>query len=149
MALMQQFTIETDRYVEVAGGRDSLYRTDLHALTFMMTAARSGTTVTPGLLREELNLSSPATTALVDRLHSAGHVTRRRSEADRRQVHLELTDHARATGPKLFAPLARHIVGVLDRHPEEHLVLLGNMLRELTDATTAARNETRDDTVAD
>jgi len=145
MALMQQFTIETDRYVETAGERDSLYRTDLHALNIIMAAARTGTVATPGLLREELNLSSPATTALVDRLCSAGHVTRRRSDVDRRQVHLELTDHARATGPKLFAPLARHIEGVLDQHPEEHLDMLRDMLRELTDATIAARNETRDD----
>ncbi len=149
MALMQQFTIETDRYVETVGERDSLYRTDLHALSIMMAAARTGTTVTPGLLREELNLSSPATTALVDRLHSAGHVTRRRSDVDRRQVHLDLTDHARATGPKLFAPLARHINGVLDRHPEEHLALLRTMLHELTEATIAAKNETQNDSATD
>ncbi|AUZ89485.1 MarR family transcriptional regulator, partial [Arthrobacter agilis] len=104
MALMQQFTVETDRYVDVASERDSLYRTDLHALGIMMGAARAGLTVTPGLLREELNLSSPATTALVDRLDSAGHVTRRRSEVDRRQVHLEMTEKARITGAMLFAP---------------------------------------------
>lgn len=143
MALMQQFTIETDRYVDTAGERDSLYRTDLHALSILMAAARTERTATPGLLREELNLSSPATTALVDRLVAAGHVTRRRSDTDRRQVHLELTDQALATGPRLFAPLVQHINGVLDEYPEEQLVLLGTMLRRVTDATIAAKNATR------
>ncbi|MGV0108731.1 MarR family winged helix-turn-helix transcriptional regulator [Arthrobacter sp. CP30] len=149
MALMRQFTVETDRYVDVASNRDSLYRTDLHALSIMMGAARAGLTVTPGLLREELNLSSPATTALVDRLDSAGHVTRRRSDVDRRQVHLELTEKARTTGALLFAPLGRHITGVLDRYSEEELTLLRDLMQQVTDATAAATIEARDDTAAD
>ncbi len=140
MALLRQFTVETDRYVDVASERDSLYRTDLHALSIMMGAARAGLTVTPGFLREELNLSSPATTALVDRLDSAGHVTRRRSDVDRRQVHLEMTEKARSTGAMLFAPLARHINAVFDRYSEEQLELLRDMLRDVTDATVAARD---------
>ncbi|TYD00295.1 MarR family transcriptional regulator [Arthrobacter echini] len=142
MGLLRQFTTETDRYVDVASERDSLYRTDLHALSIMIGAAQAGLTVTPGLLREELNLSSPATTALVDRLDSAGHVTRRRSDVDRRQVHLEMTDRARATGAALFAPLARHINGVFDEYSEEQLALLRDMLQGVTDATVAAKNET-------
>ncbi|OUM41869.1 MarR family winged helix-turn-helix transcriptional regulator [Arthrobacter sedimenti] len=145
LALLRQFTIETDRYVEAASERDSLYRTDLHALSIMMGAASAGLTVTPGLLREELNLSSPATTALVDRLDSAGHVTRRRSDVDRRQVHLEMTEKARATGAMLFAPLARHISGVFDQYSDEQLGLLLDMMRKITDATVAAKNEARDD----
>lgn len=145
MALMRQFTVETDRYVEVASERDSLFRTDLHALSIMMGAAQAGLTVTPGLLREELNLSSPATTALVDRLDSAGHVTRRRSDVDRRQVHLEMTEKARTTGAMLFAPLARHINGVFDQYSEEQLALLRDMMQKVTDATVAAKNEARSD----
>ncbi|WDF32969.1 MarR family transcriptional regulator [Arthrobacter agilis] len=145
MALMRQFTVEADRYVDVASDRDSLYRTDLHALSIMMGAARAGLTVTPGLLREELNLSSPATTALVDRLDSAGHVTRRRSDVDRRQVHLEMTDKARTTGAMLFAPLARHINGALDRYTDADLTLLRDMMQHVTDATIAAKMEAQND----
>ncbi|MHA7146429.1 MarR family winged helix-turn-helix transcriptional regulator [Arthrobacter sp. TmT3-37] len=144
MALLRQFTVETDRYVEAASERDSLHRTDLHALSIMMGAARAGLTVTPGLLREELNLSSPATTALVDRLDAAGHVTRRRSDVDRRQVHLEMTDRARTTGAALFAPLARHLDGVFDGYPENQLELLCDMMRKVTDATVAAKHEARE-----
>lgn len=149
MALMRQFTVETDRYVEAASERDSLYRTDLHALSIMVGAASAGLTVTPGLLREELNLSSPATTALVDRLDAAGHVTRRRSDVDRRQVHLEMTDKARATGARLFAPLARHISAVFDQYSDEQLALLRDMMQQVTDATIAAKHEARHDVIAD
>ncbi|MBG6184764.1 DNA-binding MarR family transcriptional regulator [Arthrobacter sp. CAN_A214] len=137
--LMRQFTTETERYIEAASAKDALYRTDLNALGIMMGAARAGATVTPGMLREELNLSSPATTALVDRLDTAGHVTRTRSAVDRRQVHLELTEKARMTGGKLFAPLAQHINTALDEFDDAELALLERMMQRITDATIAAK----------
>ena len=141
MALLQQFTVETDRYVDAVSARDSLYRTDLNALGVMMGAARAGATVTPGMLRSELHLSSPATTALVDRLNSAGHVKRTRSDVDRRQVHLEMTEKAVETGGKLFAPLAQHISGALKNFSPEEQQLLATMMRQITAATIAARDD--------
>lgn len=141
MALLQQFTVETDRYVDAVSARDSLYRTDLNALGVMMGAARAGATVTPGLLRSELHLSSPATTALVDRLNSAGHVKRTRSDVDRRQVHLEMTEKAMETGGKLFAPLAQHISAALKNFSVEEQLLLATMMRQITAATVAARDD--------
>ena len=89
-------------------------------------------------LRKKHPRDTPA--QLVDRLDSAGHVTRRRSEVDRRQVHLEMTEKARSTGAMLFAPLARHIDAVFDRYSEEQLELLRDMLQDVTDATVAARD---------
>lgn len=139
MALLQQFTVETDRYVDAVSARDSLYRTDLNALGVMMGAARAGATVTPGMLRAELHLSSPATTALVDRLDNAGHVRRTRSDVDRRQIHLEMTEKAMVTGGRLFAPLAQHIAGALDRFSPEEQALLASMMHHITEATIAAR----------
>ena len=141
MGLLQQFTVETDRYVDAVSARDSLYRTDLNALGVMMGAARAGMTVTPGMLRSELHLSSPATTALVDRLDSAGHVKRSRSDVDRRQVHLEMTEKAMLTGGKLFAPLAQHIGGALKNFSAEEQRLLADMMRQITAATIAARDD--------
>lgn len=144
MTVLRQFTVETDRYVGAVSAQDKLHRTDLQALGVMMEEALAGRTATPGRLREELDLSSPATTALVDRLVTAGHVTRRRSEVDRRQVHLEMTDQARATGAALFAPLARQIDGVLDEYSEDQLKLLLEMMQKVTDATVAAKHGTEE-----
>lgn len=139
MALLQQFTIETDRYVDTVSVRDALHRTDLNALGIMMGAAREGATVTPGMLRQALNLSSPATTALIDRLDEAGHVRRTRSLVDRRQVHLEMTEKALETGSRLFAPLARSIQAALEDFSPEECELLSTMMRRVTDATVQAR----------
>jgi DNA-binding MarR family transcriptional regulator len=141
LALLQQFTAATERYVDVASTQDALHRTDLNALGILVGAAHSGMTVTPGMLREELNLSSPATTALIDRLTTAGHVTRTRSDVDRRQVHLHMTEKAQAAGARLFAPLAQHISQALDRFTEDELALLKTMLESVTEATITAKND--------
>ena len=50
LALLQQFTVETDRYVDTVSVRDDLHRTDLNALGIMMGAARAGVTVTPAAI---------------------------------------------------------------------------------------------------
>ena len=141
LALLQQFTAATERYVDVASTKDALHRTDLNALGILVGAAHSGTTVTPGMLREELNLSSPATTALIDRLTTAGHVTRTRSNVDRRQVHLHMTEKAQAAGSRLFAPLAQHISQALGRFTDDELSLLTTMLESVTAATITAKND--------
>lgn len=145
MALLQQFTVETDRYVDTISARDALHRTDLNALGIMMGAARAGATVTPGMLRQALNLSSPATTALIDRLDEAGHVRRSRSSVDRRQVHLEMTEKALATGSRLFTPLAREVEQSLAEFTPEELALLSRMMRKVTDATVHAREHAMDE----
>lgn len=145
LALLQQFTVETDRYVDTVSVRDALHRTDLNALGIMMGAARSGATVTPGMLRQALNLSSPATTALIDRLDSAGHVRRSRSSVDRRQVHLEMTEKALDTGSRLFGPLARQVEQSLSEFSPDELELLARMMHKVTEATVQARQQALED----
>ncbi|WP_442544541.1 MarR family winged helix-turn-helix transcriptional regulator [Arthrobacter sp. KN11-1C] len=140
LGLLQQFTVETERYVEAVSNRHHLHRTDLSALAAMVAAAREGKTMTPGALGAALNLSSPATTALVDRLDRAGHLARRRSEKDRRQVHLEMTDSARATGSELFSPLAGAIAPVIDALSPEELRAVMNFMQGVIEATMTARN---------
>jgi hypothetical protein len=56
--LLQEFTLEANRYVDAAGGRNDMHRTDLNALAAVMRHAANGDVVTPGTLRKELNLSS-------------------------------------------------------------------------------------------
>jgi hypothetical protein len=46
--------------------------------------------MTPGRLGEELNLTSPSVTALLDRLERHGHLRRVRDQRDRRRVTLEI-----------------------------------------------------------
>ncbi|WP_426938944.1 MarR family winged helix-turn-helix transcriptional regulator [Pseudarthrobacter sp. S3] len=140
--LLQDFTLEANRYVDTAGGRNDMHRTDLNALAAIMRHTAKGLVVTPGILRKELNLSSPATTALIDRLDSSGHVVRERLGPDRRQVQLRMTPKAFRDGSAMFMPLSRHMgTAMADFSPAE-LELVTRFMTAMVDATVAAREDT-------
>ncbi|ALV46230.1 DNA-binding transcriptional regulator, MarR family [Arthrobacter alpinus] len=135
---MREFTLESDRYVDKVASLHGLHRTDLNALGLLIRPTRQGSGMTPGRLGDALNLSSPATTALVDRLERSGHVTRHRSESDRRQVDLAMTDTARGVGRQLFAPLAAEMGAALANYTPAELALVQRFLDEMTTATAVA-----------
>lgn len=141
LILLQQFTMETDRFINGLSAKHHLHRTDLSALGSVMTALRRGEAATPGKLGKELNLSSPATTALIDRLDRAGHITRKRSETDRRQVNLEVTPLARETGRDLFGPLNTHLGEVVASYSDEEKELITRFVSEIVAATIRARED--------
>lgn len=143
LASMREFSLESDRYVERVAFLHDLHRTDLNALGYLVRPDLAENAMTPGKLGDALNLSSPATTALVDRLEKAGHVNRKRSETDRRQVELAMTDHARSVGRELFAPLATHMSTALANYSPEELAVVQRFLAEMTEATIAAKNGLR------
>lgn len=139
--LLQEFTLEANRYVDTAGGRKDMHRTDLNALAVIMRHTAKGNVVTPGLLRKELNLSSPATTALIDRLDHSGHVTRERHSTDRRQVQLKMTPKAFQEGGAIFAPLARQMGSAMAGFSPEELDTVTRFMTAMVEATVAAREE--------
>lgn len=139
--LLQEFTLEANRYVDAAGGRKDMHRTDLNALAAIMRHTAKGNVVTPGLLRKELHLSSPATTALIDRLDNSGHVTRERLGPDRRQVQLKMTPKAFQDGGTIFAPLARHLGTAMAAFTPEELETVSRFMTAMVEATVAAREE--------
>lgn len=62
--------------------------TDMTALRLMLRASRAGTPVNAAALGRDLQISSAATTVLIDRLENRGHAERRRSAADARSVEI-------------------------------------------------------------
>ncbi|BCW80430.1 MarR family winged helix-turn-helix transcriptional regulator [Arthrobacter sp. NicSoilC5] len=141
LRILQEFTIEANRYVDAAGDRKDMHRTDMNALAVIMRHTARGNVVTPGLLRKELNLSSPATTALIDRLDNSGHVVRERQSTDRRQVQLKMTPKAFQEGGAIFAPLAQHMGSAMAGFTEEELDTVTRFMTAMIDATVAARTE--------
>lgn len=141
LRILQEFTIEANRYVDAAGDRKDMHRTDMNALAVIMRHTAKGNIVTPGLLRKELNLSSPATTALIDRLDNSGHVVRERHSTDRRQVQLKMTPKAFREGGAIFAPLARHMGGAMAGFSPEELETVTRFMTAMIEATVAARTE--------
>lgn len=139
--LLQDFSLEANRYVDAAGGRHDMHRTDLNALAVIMQYAARNQVITPGVLRKELNLSSPATTALIDRLHRSGHVIRERQGTDRRQVQLLMTPKAYRDGGAMFLPLARHMGEAMARFTPEELDVAARFMAAMTEATVSAARE--------
>jgi DNA-binding MarR family transcriptional regulator len=139
--LLQEFTLEANRYVDAAGGRNDMHRTDLNALAVIMRHAAAGQVVTPGTLRKELNLSSPATTALIDRLCGSGHLVRERQGQDRRQVQLRMTDKAYRDGSAMFLPLARHMGAAMAGFSADELETVTRFMNSMIDATIRACQE--------
>lgn len=139
--LLQEFTLEANRYVDAAGGRNDMHRTDLNALAVIIRHSAKGQVVTPGVLRKELNLSSPATTALIDRLHASGHVVRERQGTDRRQVQLRMTPKAYSDGGAMFLPLARHMGAALAEFTPEELEVATRFMNSMIEATISAGKE--------
>jgi DNA-binding MarR family transcriptional regulator len=139
IAQLRGFTTAMDRYIDVHGSRHGLHRTDLHALGHVMDASIRGVQLTPGELAAVLNLSPPATSALLARLESVGHVRRSHSATDRRRVAIEMTDEARRVGREVFAPIGSAVRGVIDElTPEEQYVVLRFLDRVVEAAEGAA-----------
>ncbi|MFJ5958045.1 MarR family winged helix-turn-helix transcriptional regulator [Paenarthrobacter sp. NPDC092416] len=139
--LLQDFTLEANHYVDAAGGRNDMHRTDLNALAVIMRHSAAGRVVTPGVLRTELRLSSPATTALVDRLYASGHVVRERLGTDRRQVQLHMTPKAYRDGSAMFMPLAIRMGQAMGAYTTEELDVVRRFMTDMVEATMAAREE--------
>jgi len=137
--LLRRYVVEVERYIETSSTQHELHRTDLNALAVIMDATGAGEPLTPSLLGAALHLSSPATTALLDRLERAGHVRRTRNTVDRRRVDLEMTESAAVMGSQLFGPLGRSVGAVIARYDPEQRALVARFLRDVISATAGAR----------
>lgn len=135
---LRAFTTAMDRYIDVHGGAVGMHRTDLVALGHVMDAGRHGDHLTPTELAEALNLSAPATSALLTRLEGVGHVQRTHASSDRRRVSIEMTEDARAVGRQVFGPLAGEMQAAIGSYtrPEQELVL--RFLTDVLEATARA-----------
>ena len=82
-----------------------LHGTDVRALVRLLDAERAGVDATPSWLAQQLGMTSQATTAVIHRLESAGHVERLRSRSDGRSTRLQVSDSAVELGWQFFGPL--------------------------------------------
>jgi DNA-binding MarR family transcriptional regulator len=91
-------------------GRNALHPTDV---TAMAVLAAAGGELSPGELSTELELSTGATTRLIDRLERLGHVARTTDPHDRRRRHVSITPSAGATAGAYFGQLGAGVDEVL------------------------------------
>lgn len=136
---MRRFANELELYISASGHENAMHRTDLTGLAVVMDASLEGRDVTPGDLSKALQLSAPATSAMLDRLERHGHVVRRPSLADRRSVLVEMTETAWRVGGEMFGRLGEHMAPVLADYSDSQLQLIAEFLERAGDAASAAR----------
>ncbi|GGS98867.1 MarR family winged helix-turn-helix transcriptional regulator [Nonomuraea spiralis] len=141
MVLIRRLNVESDRFVEGFAVAHRSHRTDMNALVVILDAHLAGHPLSPGELGTALNLSAPATTALLDRLEQAGHVGRRRDAGDRRKVEVVINEQAVELAGTFFAPLVRHLTAAIDAFTPEEREIVGRFLAGAIEATVAARKE--------
>ena len=110
---------------------EQLHPTDVQALSIL---AMHGGQLTTGSLARELELSTGATTRLVDRLEKVGHVARHADAADRRRRLVAITPDAAATAGAFFGRLGSLVDEVLDAHPVQEQQVIRRFLIELVRA---------------
>jgi DNA-binding MarR family transcriptional regulator len=137
--LLRRMNVELDQLGHEFAGHHRLHPTDMRALVAIMDAARRGHTMTPGRLGEELNLTSPSITALLDRLERQGHLRRIRDQHDRRRITLEIQPQALALGAEFFGPLNRELLAAMDAFSDAELQVAGRFLEAMTEVIAANR----------
>jgi DNA-binding MarR family transcriptional regulator len=142
---MRDFGNELEMYVAAAGRENEMHRTDLAGLAVVMDGQDAGRPMTPGRLSAALQLSAPATSAMLDRLERLGHVRRTPHATDRRSVVVEITEHARAVGGAMFGRLGRAYAPLLDSYDGDQLALIAEFLSRAAEVTSQARREISDE----
>lgn len=91
---------------------------------------RDGQT-TPSALARQISLSQATVTGILDRLSNRGLVSRVRSDADRRRVHVTLTEAGQALAAKAPSPLQQRFAQRLDALPPEGQARIADVLQQI------------------
>ncbi|MFF2042755.1 MarR family winged helix-turn-helix transcriptional regulator [Kitasatospora sp. NPDC058170] len=122
--LMESLRTYGGRYTEL-GRRFAawlgLHSTDATAVLEIAAAEERGTPLSPARLSERISLSTGATTALLNRLEAAGHITRAREHSDRRVVTLRSGAHIQERADEFFGPLAHRLDSAMSHYPPQLL----------------------------
>ncbi|MFF1277961.1 MarR family transcriptional regulator [Streptomyces marokkonensis] len=133
--LLRRMNGEFNRIAHDFAQSQGLHLTDVQALIAILDADADpdapGEPMTPGRLRKQLNLTSGAVTACVDRLERAGHIRRVRAVDDRRVVHLQYAEGARSLARDYFRPLARSTDAARGRFTPGELMVITRFLTEM------------------
>ncbi|MFD5567286.1 MarR family winged helix-turn-helix transcriptional regulator [Streptomyces cadmiisoli] len=131
--LLRRMNGEFNRIAQEFAQAQGLHLTDVQALMAILDADADGADepVTPGRLRKQLNLTSGAITACLDRLEKAGHIRRVRATDDRRVVHLHYAEAGRSLAREYFRPLARSTDTARGRFTPDELAVVVRFLAEM------------------
>ncbi|MFD9700074.1 MarR family winged helix-turn-helix transcriptional regulator [Lentzea sp. NPDC059081] len=111
---------------------------DANALGQIIWAAETDAPLSPAQLARQLGMTTGATTILLNRLETAGHVVRSRESADRRRVTLRPAPESREHARRFLALAGTEIAGVLHTTPPAELRTVAAFLARITTAAAEA-----------
>lgn len=139
VGLLCAYVGETLRFTEAWASAHGMSHTDVRAMAQLDSAHRSGVQLTAGQLGGALGLSSPATSALIRRLESAGHVTRSRDPEDRRRVLLSVSPAAQRSAIAYFQPMGDSVTAALRECDVTEVRAVTHFLERLVNQMRTAR----------
>ncbi|MER7134527.1 MarR family winged helix-turn-helix transcriptional regulator [Streptosporangium saharense] len=142
--LMEELRIYGGHYAELSrrfAAWLGLHSTDATAVLEIAAAEERGAPLSPARLSERVSLSTGATTALLNRLEAAGHITRTREHSDRRVVTLRGGAHIQERADEFFGPLARRLDAAMSPYPPELLERFESFVADLNSAMDAHLTE--------
>jgi DNA-binding MarR family transcriptional regulator len=96
--------------------------------------------MTAGELADRAGVTTGSVTAILDRMERAGYVRRVRDAADRRKIHVELTEEARRVSNEFYAPIVERGAQLLMRFSADELRTIleaARVSRELSESFAA------------
>ncbi|MGY1619553.1 MarR family winged helix-turn-helix transcriptional regulator [Geodermatophilus sp. SYSU D00691] len=134
LALLHETSEAMTRLAQRLAEESGTHPTDLTAVSVL--ARRADRPLTVSELSREMGLSRAATTSLVDRLEQAGHVQRVRSEGDRRQIHLQVTETAHTAADAVLGDFLARTRAALADYTDDELATAARLLADVTAALT-------------
>jgi DNA-binding MarR family transcriptional regulator len=131
---MQRYQRSVQAFDDAVARRLGLGHADLRCLDWLADGPK-----TAGQLATATGLRPAATTALIDRLTRKGLVERVRSEADRRQVIVQMTPQGAEQTFALYRPLVEEGQQLMTKLDESELTLMRDYLNVLTELTDRHR----------
>lgn len=132
---MQRYQRSVQAFDDAVGRQLGLGPADLRCLDWLADGPK-----TAGQLARATALTPAATTALVDRLARKGLVERYRSDEDRRQVLVRMTDVGMEQTMRFYGPLVEEGQHVFDDLSDRELRRMRGYLESITDLTDRHRD---------
>ena len=82
-------------------------------------------------LSQQMNISAPTVTGIVDRLEKSGYVERRHDQADRRVIYIVLTPKGKGIARKLRATIRHKWRSIISKLPAEDRENYLNILKKI------------------
>ncbi|WP_258724491.1 MarR family winged helix-turn-helix transcriptional regulator [Cellulomonas sp. NS3] len=134
-AALQRYQRSVQAFDDAAARHLGVGPADLRCLDWLADGPK-----TAGELAAATGLRPAATTALIDRLERKGLVERVRSDLDRRQVHVRMTEAGQAVTWEVYRPLVEEGASLLDRLTVDDLDRMGALLDDMRGLTDRLRD---------